>query len=115
MPRRGSSTGFPAAQTPPKAIDSQKWASFKDYPSAALRRKAGGETDIRVTVSPDGKPTDCFIVDSSHFEDLDRQACALIMRNARFVPATGKDGKPRVGLYSAAFIWWGAKSFSDFP
>jgi TonB family protein len=102
------SWGFDPAEavTPPQPIDPQRWITDEDYPRMALMRGLGGQTDFRVTVSPEGKPLECFIVLSSLAPELDDKACSRIMARSKFVPARDKAGNPVRGLYSNQVRWW---------
>ncbi|MFZ1476408.1 MAG: TonB family protein, partial [Sphingorhabdus sp.] len=47
------------------------WITTADYPSRALGEKRQGITAFRLTISPEGKVSDCFISESSGHPDLD--------------------------------------------
>lgn len=80
------------------------WVTNDDYPTRAMREERQGTTGFRLTVGPDGRPTDCTITSSSGSPDLDSTACSLLMRRAKFTPAT-QDGKPVTGTWSSRFRW----------
>lgn len=65
-----------------------------DYPQGALRRNAGGVTKVRLTVTIDGRATDCSLFQSSGDAELDARVCQLATLRMRFSPALGHDGKP---------------------
>ena len=75
--------------------------------------KKGGHaiTFVRVTVAPDGKPENCKIETTSGMPDLDSEACALIMKRARFKPARGMDGTPAYGILRKDILWADASAF----
>jgi protein TonB len=81
------------------------WATTDDYPSRALREEREGVTRFSVTVSPDGRVTNCSVTGSSGSPDLDDAACRSITRRARFTPATDGEGNPTTGTYSNSVRW----------
>lgn len=81
------------------------WASARDYPSRALREEREGVTRFRVTVSADGRVTNCQVTGSSGHSDLDDTTCKLIERRGRFRPATDGNGKETTGTWSNAVRW----------
>lgn len=60
------------------------FATADDYPAKAVREAREGVTGYALTVSPDGKITDCLIVNSSGHADLDSATCDVLRRRARF-------------------------------
>jgi TonB family protein len=93
------------AAAAPNPINPAKWATIDDYPKEALERGQQGFPAFRLTVSPDGKPQRCQIVESSGFPALDAGTCALIQRRAKFRPALDEAGQPMVGVYRGYFAW----------
>jgi len=68
--------------------------SYDDYPEEAVRNGWQGDVVVEVTVSADGLPTDCDIVRSSGHKVLDDATCRIVIRRARFKPATDPNGHP---------------------
>lgn len=101
------SWGFDPAQIAarPVAISPQSWISSGDYPGAAERAKLAGESGVRVSVDVAGNPSACAITEQSGVPELDKKACEIIMRSAKFKPATAKDGKPIAGMWTTSFMW----------
>jgi TonB family protein len=102
------SWGFDPATiaTPPRPVASPgQWVTNDDYPTSALRRGDGGDVAFRLTIDPTGKPIACTVTVSGGAGDLDRRACALLMKRARFHPATDATGKPVQGLWATNFRW----------
>ncbi len=103
----------PAAPPPPriqpKAASPKgnpgNWATTNDYPTRALREERAGVTGFRVSVSPEGRVTDCNITSSSGSPDLDEATCSNVTRRARFNPATDGEGQPTSGAYSGRVRW----------
>ena len=81
------------------------WATTDDYPSRALREEKEGVTRFTVTVSPEGRVTNCSVTGSSGTPELDDAACRAITRRARFSPATDGEGNPTTGTYSNSVRW----------
>ncbi|GAA4641981.1 hypothetical protein GCM10023115_03000 [Pontixanthobacter gangjinensis] len=82
-----------------------RWASPRDYPSRALREEREGVTRFRVSVSADGRVTNCTVTGSSGHSDLDETTCKLITRRGRFNAATNGDGNEVAGTWSNAVRW----------
>jgi TonB family protein len=91
--------------TAPEPIAPGNWITNDDYPSAALRAGESGTTLFRLSVSAEGKPTGCTVLESSGSTVLDLQTCAVAGRRARFKPATDKAGAAIPGIFAANFIW----------
>jgi len=59
----------------------------------------------RTTVRPDGKTQDCAIEGGSGDPKLDAYTCAIILRRAKFQPATWLDGTPVFGVLRLPVSW----------
>jgi len=94
-----------------RPIAREKWFSGRDYPQRAMEEREAGETDYRVMVSPEGKPTDCIVTLASGSSTLDKRTCATIMSRATFVPATDAGGKPVAGIHADAILWMLERSY----
>jgi protein TonB len=70
------------------------------YPARALREEREGTVALMVTVTPEGRATDCIVTQSSGHTDLDHAACKEITEKARFAPALDDDGKPVAAQFS---------------
>jgi protein TonB len=84
-------------------------AGWTDYPMQALRMGEQGTVGFEVTVGPDGRVTDCHIVQTSASAILDAEVCRQISTRGRFRPATDNSGSPVIGSYR------GKVSFSSNP
>jgi Gram-negative bacterial TonB protein C-terminal len=82
-----------------------RWASTDDYPRALLNDNLGGMVAFKLTVGPDGKPSDCQIIETSNIELLDKTSCAVVMKRALFTPAVGADGRPASAPYINRIRW----------
>jgi TonB family protein len=78
--------------------------SNDDYPAAAERAGAEGDTRITLQVGANGRPTGCSVTGSSGNSALDSTACTLATRRFRFTPAT-RGGQPVAGSYSTTIRW----------
>jgi len=81
------------------------WFTVDDYPTKAFAREWQGVTSFEVIVAPDGRAADCKITKSSGYDLLDRQACFVAMKRAKFVPAAGAGGQPAYGVYRSQVAW----------
>jgi TonB family protein len=81
------------------------WFDLNDYPTKAFEREWQGTTNFDVIVDPDGRSADCKIAKSSGYEMLDRQACWVAMKRARFTPAVGANGERAFGVYRSQVMW----------
>ena len=70
------------------------WLTSRDYPTALLAKGYQGLVQVRLSVGPDGVPTQCHIQQSTRPAGFDDAVCKGLMRRARFEPAIGADGKP---------------------
>jgi|TARA_R110002124_G_scaffold232729_1_gene397812 protein TonB len=69
------------------------------YPSVSRRSEEEGTVGVRLEVSPQGTVSKCNVIESSGFQNLDRDACKQLMKGARFKPATDDDGKAVTGYF----------------
>ncbi len=68
--------------------DPGKWITDLDYPSSAKQRGAKGKVTVVMTVTPEGRVSECRVVATSRDADLDKASCELLRRRARFVAQT---------------------------
>ena len=81
------------------------WVTTSDYPAISLRNHEEGTTTFRLTISPQGRVSECMILSSSGSPSLDEATCALITRRALFRPAVDKRGKETTGNYNNRVRW----------
>ena len=81
------------------------WFTVDDYPTKAFAREWQGVTSFEVIVAPNGRAADCKITKSSGYDMLDRQACFVAMKRAKFMPAVGAGGQPAYGVYRSQVAW----------
>jgi len=90
---------------PEPANNAGRWATNDDYPSADRAYKNEGTTTFLLSVSSDGKTTECRIVGSSGFASLDERTCELMRKRAVFHPARDAAGKPVESYYVNRVRW----------
>ena len=79
-----------------------------DYPDAALRARAMGQTRVRVVVTADGTVTDSEIIQESgltrehHLLDV---AVQLSLAKCPVKPALAKDGTPTTSAIEMTYNW----------
>jgi TonB family protein len=81
------------------------WLTPDDYPTEALRTGASGTTSIQGVIDISGRLNSCEVVASSGNRDLDEAACNLLTRRARFLPATGPDGRDVPSVWRTRIRW----------
>lgn len=81
------------------------WITDDDYPAAAMRAGHQGTVSFEMQIDSSGLPSGCSVTASSGFDDLDHQACALLLQRARFSPARDASGKAIAAKYLGRFTW----------
>lgn len=76
-----------------------------DYPSAAIRDGLQGRVGVKVMVGVEGRVTACEVVQSSGHAVLDRAACHVMMRYAKFNPARDASGRAIPGQFSTVLTY----------
>jgi TonB family protein len=79
--------------------------SSDDYPGVSLQERQGGLVGLVILIDEKGKPADCMVTQTSNSAALDTQACAMIMKRAKYDPAIGDDGKPAKSADTAKIRW----------
>jgi TonB family protein len=79
--------------------------SSNDYPGVSLQKRQGGLVGMVILIDEMGKPADCMVTQTSGSAALDTQACAIVVKRARFEPAIGEDGKPAKDSYISRIRW----------
>ena len=103
---------FPTQPPEPKKVEPARakanlgsYVSDADYPADAVRREEQGVTRFRLTVSADGRVSDCTVTGSSGSTSLDSATCRLMKSRARFAPARDSDGRPTTDTIANAIKW----------
>lgn len=81
------------------------WFHDDDYPIQAFERGWEGTTVFELTVAPDGRPANCSVETSSGHDILDKRACSIALKRARFAPALDANGAPTYGVYRSRLNW----------
>lgn len=76
-----------------------------DYPPEAWVANEEGTARFELAVSKEGKPTGCTILETSGFELLDAQTCAIAMERAEFEPAVNAEGEAVAGYHRDYHAW----------
>jgi periplasmic protein TonB len=79
--------------------------SNQDYPAAALRKEEEGMVGFRLTISPEGRVSDCTITQSSGSASLDAATCRILVGRARFDPARDRKGRPVADTMAGRILW----------
>lgn len=85
--------------------------SADDFPAYLQRAGISRIVYIRTTVRPDGTTQGCVAETSSGDPVLDAYTCGLIVKRAKFLPATWSDGTPVYGVIRVPVSWM----ISDAP
>ena len=80
--------------------------TVRDYPQSALRNDEMGYARIRVTVSPQGKPIGCSVIDSTDIASLDKASCEIMLKRGKFTPAHDAAGQPSYGVIRTSVPWY---------
>ena len=102
----------PAAPPPPRVSQAARAKgnlpslfSTDDYPQAAIRGEEQGTTAARLTISADGRVSDCSVTSSSGSSSLDSATCNILKRRARFTPAKDQNGQAISDTTSTRIRW----------
>lgn len=98
-----------AAVTAAAPIAPNEWFTSKEHPKTALLVGERGPIAYSIDVAPDGTALRCGTAGKT---DLDLKVCELVMKRAKFSPATDAQGKPAFGLHEgvASFLMPGRNS-----
>ncbi len=81
------------------------WIVTDDYPETVVSKGAQGTSIILWTIGLNGRAADCRTVVTSGEVELDKAACAAILKRARYAPALGFDGKPMISHSTRKVAW----------
>ena len=95
---------FPPKAAKPKG-DSSRWLSTDDYPLRSIRERQEGRTGYRLAIDAGGRITSCSVTSSSGHPELDRAACQLLPRRARFDAARDTTGAAVAGSFAGNVQW----------
>ena len=94
---------FKTLATSVKPLES--YVSSRDFPTQALRESRDGRTRVTLMVDETGNPKDCMAEESSGVASFDAQTCIVLVKRAKFHPATDASGKPVRSVLSASIKW----------
>lgn len=101
--------GFMAVQekTPAVPSDQSRWARKiqANYPPYLLRNEVDGRVTVRVTVGTNGRAVFCQIMNATPPQAFDDTACLMMMRHARFTPATNAAGDALPMFYKTSITY----------
>lgn len=75
------------------------WLSREELPSLGNSRN---ELTFRLTITKEGAPDKCDVIESSGSQTLDEAACHLLRMRSRFTPALNASGKPVPSTYQSS-------------
>ena len=73
--------------------------------ASALSREEQGTTRFRLTISADGRVSNCTVTGSSGSSTLDNTTCRIMRSRARFTPARDNYGNPTTDTHSGSITW----------
>ena len=89
-------------------LNRNEWYNFNDYPTSAVSGGEEGYVTVSFTIGTDGHMSDCRVVRSSHYPDLDAVPCKVLPKRARFSPAHDGSGAPIITQGTASMAFWTA-------
>ncbi len=72
------------------------------YPYSSRRFEEEGTVKVQLEVSTKGRVSDCKVIESSGFANLDNNACEQLKKGARFKPARDSQGNTVVGYFETS-------------
>ena len=93
------------AGQPPVSPPLTIYFSDDDYPAAAIRAGEEGAVAFQLTVSPEGRVSDCVILVSSGSATLDQATCRILRARARYSPASDAGGRAIEGSDGGSIVW----------
>lgn len=93
----------PIAATP--RGDPSRWITDNDYRTRWVREEMTGRAGFALSITAEGRVSDCVITRSSGHAALDQATCRLLERRARFSPAQDSSGNPVAGTYDSSVNW----------
>lgn len=83
----------------------QSYFSEDDYPASALRARAEGATEVRITVGENGRVADCTVSRSSGNAALDAATCRILRSRARYTAARDSGANPVASADRGRIVW----------
>lgn len=76
-----------------------------DYPIEALKIEGQGDVGALLWIDETGRVSDCFVVEKSGVESLDKATCPLLQQRARYEPARDAQGQKLRAPAYYRFSW----------
>lgn len=112
MPANVNRSAYPGTGTPanPSApvVSLRNGSSLMDgseYPMSLLGTLVEGRTVAAIAVGTNGRATGCHITSSSGYYEMDKAACDVFMRRARFSFPTDASGAAVPGFFEGKITW----------
>jgi len=86
-------------------VDLTSYFSGADYPDEAIRQHVEGAVGVELSVSPEGRVTQCQVTRSSGSALLDSRSCEIIRARARFIPARDAAGQAVATVVEGIVHW----------
>ncbi|MET1755495.1 TonB family protein [Novosphingobium sp. RD2P27] len=101
----GSGTGSGGGAAKPVKIAGDI-VSARDYPRATRDLRLGSSVTVALTVSAEGRVSDCRVLRPSRAPEADRITCELATKRFRFRPARDATGQPVASVYGWRQRWF---------
>ena len=79
--------------------------SDDDYPLSARTAGEAGTARVKLEVGPNGRVTNCLVLQSSGSAALDSATCRIMRSRARFTPARDAQGIPATDSIEHSLTW----------
>lgn len=103
VPLAALQANSPDLSRAPVAIRPANWVQEEDFPSAANNKQ--GATRFVLAIDATGRAYRCDVTQSSGVALLDQHTCALMLRRAKFEPATDQTGAAVPSEWSRTVDW----------
>lgn len=81
------------------------WLSVNAYPKSMLKEHRSGYVLYRLNVDETGGVTDCQVLQHLKPQEFETATCAMLRKNAQFLPALNADKKPVRSIFIGAVGW----------
>ncbi len=90
---------------PPTAYNPSAWMKWQEVPPGLLKRGERIRVHVKVTVSAEGRATDCAPLVPSGSTVFDTLTCSVFMVQGRFRPALDDKKRPVDGIFEFTKTW----------
>jgi protein TonB len=97
--------GGPVAEPARSRVNLPSLVADSDYPASALRDREQGTVGFRLTVSSEGRVSNCVVTSSSGSSALDAASCRIMRSRARFTPARNATGGFTTDTVNSRLSW----------